>query len=175
LVLEGERGSGRIITGSDSAGSCAGPAGYDRNGALVNADAGIGAVALAGSWRASSLAAGASPGADGFFGTADDELISGGSSVVARIASILIKGSASGSADEESGRFGFVAEEIGAFSAGSLKLPLTSGPRNDLSGVKIGGSSNLTPREVGLSLTKRSACDREVSCILNVFRPCCSM
>jgi hypothetical protein len=122
-------------------------AGYDRTGAAVNPDAAIGGIVVAGDWSASSLAAGTKAGADGQFGTDDDALISGDNPLVAKIASIRIKGAAIGSADALE-RFGFVAEEIGAFKSDGIKLTLTSGASNDLTGLPVGSSGTLTVREV---------------------------
>jgi hypothetical protein len=67
-------------------------AGYDRAGAAANADASIGSVFVRGDWHASDLAAGIAAGPDGFFGSEDDELFPGGTSLLASIASVVIKG-----------------------------------------------------------------------------------
>jgi len=122
-------------------------AGYDLGGAAVNADANIGAVRVGQDWIASNLIAGATSGADGFFGNDDDELIADGNAIVATIASIAISGVSTG---REGGadHFGFVAEEIAAFNARGVKLTLAAGPRNDLDGVAVGASANLRAREV---------------------------
>jgi hypothetical protein len=122
-------------------------AGYDRAGPPVNADAGIGRVLVGRNWIASNLIAGATAGIDGLFGTDNDAPISRDSSLVARIASILIKGTAMGTADG-SDHFGFVAEEIGAFKTGTAKLTLTRGPNNDLTAQPVGSTGDLTIREV---------------------------
>ncbi len=124
-------------------------AGYDRTGAAANGDASIGKVIVSGDWRASSLVAGASAGPDGLFGTADDALIPGGNSIVAQIASIVLKGAAGGAVDEATGHFGFVAEEIRSFKAAGTKVTLSPGPSNDLDGAPIGVDENLRLREVG--------------------------
>jgi hypothetical protein len=80
----------------------------------------IGTVAVAGNWTASSLAAGATAGADGFFGTADDIVASG---LFSRIASITITGTVSGSANPGD-NFGFVSQKIQKISIGGTPLPL---------------------------------------------------
>ena len=121
-------------------------AGYDRTGAAANADASIGNVFIGGNWMASDLIAGASAGNDGLFGTEDDALISGGNPIVAKIASILINGAATGT-ETDADHFGFVAGQIAAFKAGGLKLALNPGPGNDL-GVPIGATGDLQIREV---------------------------
>jgi hypothetical protein len=122
-------------------------AGYDRSGAAVNADASIGPVRVAHNWTASDLIAGAAAGSDALFGTDDDALIARGNPIVAKIASIVIKGTAAGT-DIGSDHFGFVSEEIGAFKSGGTKLTLTPGPSNDLTGIPIASGANLTVREV---------------------------
>jgi len=122
-------------------------AGYDRSGAAVNGEAGIGSVFVGANWSASSLAAGARAGDDGFFGTADDVAISPNGPIVSKIASILIKGAASGSA-ADGDHFGFVAEEIGSFKAGGVKIALSPGAGNDLGGQPVGGPGDLRAREV---------------------------
>ena len=87
-------------------------AGHDAFGG-VNGDAQIGKVKVKGNWAESSLVAGALDIDGDGFGDADDVLIPGGSSsIVARIASVIIGGSVSGSA-AEGDHFGFVAEDFG--------------------------------------------------------------
>jgi len=122
-------------------------AGYDRTGSAANADASIGRVLIRGNWTASNLVAGASAGPDGLFGTEDDALIAGGNSVVARIASVLIKRSVNGT-EVEADHFGFVAEQIVAFKAGGVKAALLSGASNDTTGVAVGSSGRVRVREV---------------------------
>ena len=76
-------------------------AGYDATGAAVNADVQIGAVKVTGQWIASDLVAGVRAGDDGIFATGDanETLIPGGNAIVAKIASITIKGAAFGTVD----------------------------------------------------------------------------
>ncbi len=97
---------------------------------------------------ASSLIAGADAGADGLFGTDDDELIAGGGSVIASIAKILIKGAATGTSDDATDHYGFVSEQIKTFKAAGAKTSLTSGAGNDLTGIFIGPDDDLRVREV---------------------------
>jgi hypothetical protein len=122
-------------------------AGYDIMGAAMNADAGMGRVIVGRNWIASDIVAGVQAGDDGLFGTEDDVTFSGGTAVVSRIASILIKGTATGTASATD-HFGFVAQEIGAFRAAEVTIPLTAGASNDLAGVTIGNSPGLKVREV---------------------------
>ncbi len=115
-------------------------AGYDRVGSAVNVHAGIGSVVVGRDWIASDLAAGIEAGADERFGTDDDALLPQATSLSAKIASVLIKGTVTGTPAEGDG-FGFVAREIGAFKIGSVKFPLQAGPGND--SVAIGNDVRL--------------------------------
>jgi hypothetical protein len=107
----------------------------------------MGAVTVGRDWIASDLVAGVQPGEDGQFGTPDDAPISAENSVIARIASIVIKGAAAGS-DNIGDHFGFVAEEIGATTVRGIKVQLAPGPGNDILGHTIGSTDNLQVREV---------------------------
>jgi hypothetical protein len=121
----------------------------------VNPDAQIGAVRVGGDWIASSLVAGAvNLGADdaiGGTGADADNVIYGNShdakialfddpSLISRIASVKIGGLIAGSAEPTLDRFGFVAEEIGAFQVGGHKVPLKPNEHND--GFVLVGSLN---------------------------------
>jgi hypothetical protein len=116
-------------------------------GSTLRSAAKIGAVTVLGNWVGSNLAAGVIAGADALFGTDDDALISPANPLVARIASIVIKGSVAGTA-AAGDHFGFVAEEIGAFRAAGAKLALTRGPENDVAGALVGSTGDLRVREV---------------------------
>ena len=122
-------------------------AGYDRTGAPDNADAMIGAVSVGHNWIASNLAAGVSAGTDGLFGTDDDMLIFRDNPIVAKIASIVINGAATGTEDATD-HFGFVAEQIGAMKVGGRRLSLTLGASNDTVGKSLGSNGDLQVREV---------------------------
>lgn len=110
-------------------------AGYENSfDSAVNGNASIGSVKVGGDWVTSSLVAGvrnlgdmANPFDDNTnFGNQSDALInSGNDALIARIASIAIKGRVYGSTDMNE-RFGFVAEEIGKFSALGLKPKLNA-------------------------------------------------
>jgi len=121
----------------------------DVSGSTIRSDTTMGAVKVSGNWIASNLAAGVAAGGDGYFGTDDDALIAGASPVIARIASILIKGTASGTSDITIDHFGFVAAQIDAFKAAGNKIKLTAGPSNDLAGLLFGPDGDLRVREVG--------------------------
>jgi hypothetical protein len=110
-------------------------AGVEFGSTSVNADAQIGTVTVGGDWIASSLAAGAAAGPNGYFGDADDCKVSGSlvtdaRGVRSRIASVTIGGQVLGTmaADDH---FGIVAEEVGAVKIGGTALILTVGPGND--------------------------------------------
>jgi hypothetical protein len=121
--------------------------GYNAAGDAVNADARVGQVRVAGDWMASDFIVGAAAGPDNLFGTDDDVLVSGGSSIIPRVASIVIKGSAAGTADETD-HYGIVAEYIGGLRVGAMQFPFMRGPRNDLGGFDVGTTFDLTAREV---------------------------
>lgn len=92
------------------------------------------------------MAAGASAGEDGMFGTADDTLIPGGTALVARIASVIVAGRASGSA-AQGDHFGIIAQQITTLRAAGAKLPLSRGPGNDIPGLPVGSTGDLRVRE----------------------------
>lgn len=131
-------------------------AGVDESGDPRNADARIGAVVVAGDWIASSLVAGASPGAGGLYGDADDAKLTGPYTrdepdSVSRIDSVTIGGQVSGtmaSAATGSGadHFGIVAEVIGAVKHNGSRLGLTAGLGND--DVLVGITGDVRIREI---------------------------
>ena len=123
-------------------------AGYGPDGLPVNGDAGLGRIVIQGNLEASSIVAGATAGADGLFGNGDDALMAGGNDVVAKIASITIQGMGLGTA-AAGDHFGIVAEEIGKLKIDGERVPLTSGPANDLGGIALGATDDVRAREVG--------------------------
>jgi hypothetical protein len=125
-------------------------AGVDLNGLAENADAQIGSVFVGGDWIASSIAAGASPGDDGYFGTGDDvKFADGGVKDVAglssRIAGVTIRGQASGTIGGTD-HFGLVAEVVGPVKVGGMLLTQTPGPGNDV--VEIGTTGDFGIKEI---------------------------
>jgi hypothetical protein len=101
-------------------------------------------------WVASSLAAGIDPGMDGYFGTPDDTVLTGGlSGRMGTIHHILIDGQASGTPDalNSMDHFGFVAQEVKALKVHGVAFPLTPGPNND--DLPVGTTGDLRVREVG--------------------------
>ncbi len=119
-------------------------AGYDTAGNATNADASIGPVVIGKNWAASSIIAGMRnlgadqlPGGSGTnadnvnFGDGNDFLIplSNDAKQTAKIASIIIKGTAAGSA-ASGDHFGIVAQAIGSLSINKFKQTLPAGPNN---------------------------------------------
>ncbi|MEQ1859186.1 MAG: right-handed parallel beta-helix repeat-containing protein [Chthoniobacteraceae bacterium] len=106
----------------------------------TNPDVQIGPV-RAGSWIASSLGAGVTPGADRLFGTADDSRttpinpgVMDNPDIPSKIASIRIRGQLFGAGSDALGDpfgSGFVAEQIVAMKVGATPIPLTRGAGND--------------------------------------------
>jgi hypothetical protein len=104
-------------------------AGFDAALNPSNADASIGAVKVGGQWAGSDLVAGAyDSGGDGFGFMDSLQTVSDDAALTARIASITIRGEATSLGIAN---FGFVAQEIGKFSAGGRVLTLHPGPGND--------------------------------------------
>ena len=110
-------------------------AGYVTGNIAVNADAQIGTVTIGGDWIASSIAAGALTGANGFFGDGDDAKMSGmgikdDSLVLSKINSLTIGGQVMGTVGGTD-HFGAVAEIVGAVKIGGTQIPLSAGKSND--------------------------------------------
>ncbi len=119
-------------------------------------DAQIGPVTVGGDWIASNLAAGVQPGADGFYGTADDTATNAGNpAIVSSIVRIAIGGQVIGVPFALAGggpHYGFVAQQIGRFTIHGVAVPLRPGPGNDLTPRALGSTYyDVTVREVPLS------------------------
>jgi hypothetical protein len=131
--------------------------GYDTDLEAVNSHAQVGRVMIKGDWFASNLAAGAVPGDSEpeNFGTNADAVITGGipGSVMSRIASIVIKGTVIGTAEEGGDNFGFVAQQIGSFKFGTNKLKLNKGAGNDAIKLSQGTGADVAIHELGANLT----------------------
>lgn len=99
----------------------------------VNGNASIGPVKVAADWIASSLVSGVQddndPALDDPFGEGDDEVIPGfdTDTLIARIASVAIKGRVIGTGTPTNDHFGFVAQQIGSFKALGFTVPRTAG------------------------------------------------
>jgi hypothetical protein len=108
-------------------------AGWGTNAAPKNADAQIGAVIVGGSWFASSIAAGALPGGNGY-GSGDTKMAGAGvkdeATLSSRIASTSIGGQALGTVGGST-HFGIVAEIVGAAKVAGTSFLLTAGASND--------------------------------------------
>jgi hypothetical protein len=125
-------------------------AGVDASGTARNADAQVGPVVVGGDWVASSIAAGAVPGANGFFGDADDARMAGvlvkdDPLVASRIASLTVGGRVTGTAGGAD-HYGLVAEVVGAVTVEGTALPLTAGPGND--DVPVGVTGDFRVNEI---------------------------
>jgi hypothetical protein len=99
-------------------------AGYNTNEDPVNPDASIGKVLVKGNWIASSLVAGIDDVTNDGFGQ-NDIVISGDTTpAISKIASVVIKGIASGTA-AAGDHYGITAQQIGKVSIGGELVPLT--------------------------------------------------
>jgi hypothetical protein len=125
-------------------------AGYDTEGSAVNANVHIGKVKVGTHWIASNLVAGVTAGNDDKWGTADDEVISGGNSIVSSIASLVITGHARGTVGGMD-RFGIVAQKVTALSVSGTAIPLTAGASNNLTGFALGSTFDFRVREVAVA------------------------
>ncbi len=126
-------------------------AGYNTALTGVNADAQIGAVLVRGDWAASNLVAGASNSGFPSFGDANDAKITGGTDTVgilSRIASITINGQVFGTpaSVNSTDHYGFVAEQIGSLTIGTILTALAAGPHND--NLAVGETSDMKLHEV---------------------------
>jgi hypothetical protein len=100
--------------------------GYNNDEVPLNPDARVGKVVVKGNWIASSLVAGiADSPADGF--GRNDIVIAGETTpAISKIANVIIKGTASGSA-ALGDHFGITAQQIGKVSINGESVPLTDG------------------------------------------------
>lgn len=100
-------------------------AGYDTDGNAANGDAGIGKVTIKGNFATSSIVAGIEDVTHDGFGQ-NDAMIAGGNAVLATIASITIKGTASGSTGAGD-FFGITAELVSKATINGVALAVTTG------------------------------------------------
>ena len=115
--------------------------------------------AVGGDWIASNVSAGYDPGADTFFGTADDvhkTLPYDDTDIIFQIASFTIRGQVKGTANTGD-HFGLVAQRIDSLRVGGVSLgPVLPGnPR------PLGVAGDFTARAGGLGV-RRAREDREV-------------
>ena len=104
-------------------------AGYNPTGTGVNAAAQIGPVTVHGNWTASNLVAGAAPGPDGQFGTADDVVLksSDAHDAISQIGPIIITGTVSGNSANLAANYGFVAQEVTSLTVDGKPITLKPG------------------------------------------------
>jgi hypothetical protein len=109
-------------------------AGFDQDDVVTagsNGNASIGSVKVGGNWIASNMTAGVQDGGTAGFGTAGDTVINNPpgaetDAIVARIASITIKGLVIGTDTASATQFGFTAQQIGSFKSLGFIASLTS-------------------------------------------------
>lgn len=120
-------------------------------GSFAREDVAVGTFTVDGNWTSSNLLVGtANTGGSGNanFGDANDVFAATRTTPkVGAIASIIIEGRIGGTAAVNTDHFGFVAGEIKAFRAGSVKLALTPGAGND-GGLELGIAGDLTVKEL---------------------------
>jgi hypothetical protein len=120
LRIQGDLENARILLG------------YNQSEIGKNPDASAGKVLVKGNWTASSLVAGVTdPNGDGF--GVGDALIEGDTTpqIVARIASIVIKGTAAGT-PAGGDHFGITAVEIGKLTINGEKVALQKNVKDDI-------------------------------------------
>lgn len=129
-------------------------AGYDVSGTPVNPDAQIGDVKINGDWTACSIVVGVADVAGDGFGNGDDVAIRGGDNarIFSRIANVIIAGTVSGKSVPDD-NFGFVAQQIGAFKAGAIRLALDGAANEQALPVSPGTGGDVVVREVPLLVT----------------------
>jgi hypothetical protein len=138
LTIGGRVSLAEVLAGFDS---------NDLDSAGSNGNASIGAVKVGGDWFASTMSAGVQDnGADGF-GDGDEAVINNpagapGDTIIARIASITIKGVVIG-APNPFFQCAFTAQQIGSFKSFDYIAPLTAGTDPAI---------NLTPYNVNMTL-----------------------
>lgn len=118
----------------------------------LNADAQIGTVQINGSIKASSIIAGLMAGADGKFGTFDDDVITGegvtdSAKVISKIAKVIIGSALTAPVIPVDASFGIAAENVVSVQLGGIAMALIKGPHND-SGTELGTGSKINVMEV---------------------------
>jgi hypothetical protein len=140
---------GRVVRTQILAGWLANPPGASTPDVVaVNGDAQIRQIYVGRNWVASNAVAGVRPGADGLFGTADDEVIpsSGQATILARIDRFWVQGRILGTDDTPDDHFGIVAQDFGEVRIGGTAVALQPAPAKN---VKVlSPSGDVTLREV---------------------------
>lgn len=103
-------------------------------------------ITIGGDFIASNIVNGFEPGADGFYGTADDKPddLDGNNLIKATIASIIIKGRATGTSSSGDS-YGIQAEKIGSVTIGGRKVALDPLGNDN---VLVGAFADLRIREL---------------------------
>jgi hypothetical protein len=116
---------------------------------FVSSDVSIGKVTIGKDFTASDIVAGVNPQGS-FFGDGDDTLITGTDDpeIIARIGSVLIKGTVFGTASPSNDSFGIVAQEVAKVSVAKLATALTAGAGTDIAGVLLVGTTDVRVREI---------------------------
>lgn len=118
--------------------------GADGTGTIVHSDVILGKITIGGDFSASDIAVGIKPDTDGFFHNAVSLANSVNFSILATIASVTIKGAATGTSTALDG-FGIYAQSIGAAKVAGRAFALTAGASEDFT---FGTFSDLRLREV---------------------------
>lgn len=119
--------------------------GYDSSFNAVNPDAGLGKLTVRGNWTASSLTAGIADGGDDGFGRNDTTIPEAvADTILARIASIVIVGTVSGSAAGDDS-FAITAERISKAKIGTTVLPLDKAVFDD---ILVDGTDDFRIKEI---------------------------
>ncbi len=123
-------------------------AGYRVEGVASNADVQIGTVAVGGNWRAGSISAGVVANTMGF-GDGDDQVfgMGGSATIQSEIGSISIGGEILG-VPGGAVSYGFVAENISAFTVNQIAISLINPPGDLADVVPVGTTGDVTIREV---------------------------
>jgi len=130
--------AGYSPTVSTGSGSTADPAGAPL-GTPVDGSAQIGTVTFGSTLSASNIAAGAEPGASGFFGNADNKAAPKTGTLHSSIASIIVTGQATGDSTPTDS-FGFVAENLLSVKVNGVIIPtnnLTPGTPVAINGTNL--------------------------------------
>lgn len=100
--------------------------GFNAAGVASNPDVQVGAISVLAGWRATSLAVGVADSTNNGFGRNDSLIVGGNAAIIARVASVVIRGPVEGSA-VDGDFFGITAQQIGRMLAGSIRPALKAG------------------------------------------------
>lgn len=114
-------------------------------GTIDKGNVAAGKISIGGDFLASSITAGIAPGSDGFYGTSDD-VVDGNTSIRSAIASIIIKGRATGT-PSDGDQYGIVAEKLGSVMIAGRKLALNASAQDS---ILVGSYADLRLRDVAI-------------------------